>query len=123
MSTFLELNEDVGLVPSHLEDPKLGPVENPKAGEHAPFLQMGIQIPVPTMVNGEVVDQPKSVAIVPGEKLDKTLRARIVPNTRCIETDHPAVVELLLNTGKFHEVDQPKADRPHTPKAPSGKEG
>lgn len=130
--TYLTLPDGVGVAPPFIRDPKSGlDVPNPKAGEPEPINNIGLQIPVPVMAGGEVADTTARVAIHPGpglgaegELVDDAgsfKRARIIPGTRVVETDHPAVVNLLTEAG-YLQCDPPAAAQPRQPKTSASKE-
>lgn len=111
---YFELNDDVGLAPAWIVDPETGlEIPNEKAGEPEALNNIGIQIPIPVQLdNGDIVETTTTARLVPGDELDELTKSRIIPDTRVIETAHPAVGSLLLETGLCHEVDPPKASRP-----------
>lgn len=128
-SRFYELNDDIGLAPAWIVCPKTGlEIPNERAGEPDPLNNIGINIPIPTQLpSGEIVDTTRRAPIEPGEQLDEVLRARIIPGTRIVETDHPAVGNVLLETGHYHEIDPPKSEQPRRPStttttSPAGEE-
>ncbi len=112
---YLELNDDIGLETSHLVIDGQN-VKNPKAGQPAELNNIGVQIPMPTMVGKEVAMTTSRATIQVGEQRDEHIRARILPGTRIVETDHPAVVNLLIETGHYHQIDPPKTEQPRKPK-------
>lgn len=105
---YLELLEHVGLAPSHVRLPDGREVENPIAGEPEPLSNIRFQIPIPTMVGGELVMTTASSEAKPAEQLDPRTKTRIVPGTRLVHTQAPAVVEVLLNTGLYRVCDPPE---------------
>jgi hypothetical protein len=132
-SRFLELVDDVGLAPSHtvskkgLEVPNDGTHGRPAAGEPEPLASIRVNIPVPVEVAGEVIADIRSIELKPSETFDDRLFARILPNSRIVECRHPALVDALLGTGHYREVDPPKSEQPRTPRekqpsAPAGGE-
>lgn len=129
-SMFFELNADQGLAPDWIVDHATGlEVPNPHAGEPSPLNNIGIQIPTVAMApDGEVIETTTRQPITPSDRLDEVLRARILPGTRIVETDHPAVANLLNETGLYHQIDPPRSEQPHRPKntttsdLPAGKE-
>lgn len=136
--TYLEALDHVGVVPSHYVDPETGlNVPNPRAGEPDALNSIGINIPMPIMVGDDVVMTTRRAPIhvldslgPDGALVDdqhRFCRARILPGTRIVETDHAAVVNLLMETGHYRQVDPPKSVQPRKPKTndtPSkGKEG
>ncbi|MGH2878952.1 MAG: hypothetical protein ACRDK4_05010 [Solirubrobacteraceae bacterium] len=118
-TTYLELVEGVGVEPTHVRDPKTGEEKpHPKAGEPAPINHIGFQVPIPTMVEGELVMQTAAVTISqePSIDPDNPVASRIIPGTRIVETNAPAVVNALLERGDFRLCDPPAK---HHPKAKS----
>lgn len=110
---YFELNDDQGIEHSHLRNPVTGEeFENPRAGELAPLNNIGFQISVerPVMRDDsgvDVITTTARVAIVPAERLDEKLHARILPGTRIVEVAHPAVANALIETGHYHRIDPP----------------
>lgn len=130
--TYLTLPEGVGVASPFIRDPKSGlDVPNPKAGEPEPINNIGLQIPVPVMVDGEVADTTTRVPIQPGPALGPEgqlvdnagvfQRARIIPGSRVVETDHPAVVNLLQEAGLV-PCDPPASAQPRRPQTDASKE-
>lgn len=98
--TYLTPADDVGVESAFIVDEKTGlDVPNPKAGDPAPINEIGIRIPIPVMIDKELRTDVRRVSIKPQDKIDDTLRARIIPGTRVVETDHPAVVQVLTDGG------------------------
>lgn len=127
-TTYLELVEGVGVEPDfHHRENGLA-VPNPKAGDPAELREIGIRIPVPTMVGNEVINDARTVRIKPAPQIDPkdTLKSRIIPGTRVIETQAPAVVNALVSTGHYRVCDAPKSEQPRHPRrrkgAPQGAE-
>lgn len=113
--TYLALNDDVGTAPAFVVDSKTGlDIPNPKKDEPEALNSIGVNIPIPTMVGDDVVEVTQRVTIDPGEKLGKEIPARIIPGTRIVETTHPAVVNLLLQTGQYKQVDAPRSEQSRT---------
>ena len=117
-TTFLELVEGVGVETSHVVDPATGAeIENPRSGEPAPLSHIGFQVPMPTMLdNGEIGITTAPVAIEPAAAIDpdNLIASRIIPGTRIVETNAPAVVATLVDTGHYRVCDPPA---PKTTKA------
>lgn len=105
---YLELVEDVGLAPAFLRQPDGTEVENPAAGEPEPLNNIRFQIPVPVMVDGQLAMTTNSAHVVPGDDLDEVTLTRIIPGTRVVHTQAPAVVDVLMNTGHYRLVDPPE---------------
>lgn len=121
--TYLKLRDDAGIAPSHIVNDKGLEVPNPRAGELDPLNNIGIQIPMPTMIGTEVGMTTRRVAIEPGAELADPLRARIIPGTRIVETDMPQVVNLLVATGDYARCDPPVSERPRKPRQTTTDEG
>ncbi len=120
--TYVKLPDYVGVAPAFIRTTDGLEVENPRAGELDPLNNVGVTIPVPTMVGGEVVNDSRRVQILPAaEPVDtdaptidakgRLLAARIVPDTRVVESGHPAITALLLDAG-YLPCDPPEATRP-----------
>lgn len=128
-SRFLELVDDVGLAPAHtlskkgLEVPNDGTHGRPAAGEPEPLASIRVNIPVPVQVEGDVITDIRSIELKPSETFDERLFARILPNSRIVECRHPALVDALLGTGHYREVDPPKSEQPHVPREKQQKPG
>lgn len=121
--TYLKLRDDVGIAPSHIVNDAGLEVENPRAGELDALNNIGIQIPMPTMIGTEVGMTTRRVEIKPGAELADPLRARIIPGTRIVETDAPAVINLLVASGDYAHCDPPASERPRKPKQPTTDQG
>ena len=109
---YLELNDDQGIVPTHLRDPDTGQeTPNPRAGELDVLNNIGITIPIerPVMVDDkpELLRSTSTVYILPSLQLGDVIPARILPGTRIVEVAHPAVANQLLETGHYHQIDAP----------------
>lgn len=129
---YLELVEGVGVESDfHHEQDKHGlHLPNPKAGDPAPLTSVGIQVPVPTKVDGgDIIETSRSVAISPRpDRVSSDWRenpvdedgsivvARIIPGTRVIETTAPPVANVLLGTGHYQPCDPPASEQPRKPK-------
>lgn len=125
---FLELEDHVGLEPSHYED-KTGEVkEHPNAGQPGPLVSEGCDYAVPTLVNGKIQGVKRHVQITVSESscgeiqpvaLDQsvTTDARIIPGSRVIETTNPLLADVLCQGG-YRRIDPPSSQRPHVAKAP-----
>jgi len=123
-SLYFELNDDIGLAPSHLRKPDGTEVENPRAGEPDTINNLGFPVSTPIMVDGHVTDSVDVVRIFPSEDLDPVLKTRILPNSRIVETQNPQVANVLREQ-HYHEIDPPKSEQPRKPKnttAPAGEE-
>lgn len=109
-TTFLELVEGVGVESDYVVDPKTGlEIPNEKAGEPAELKEVGFQIPMPTQVGDDIVFTTSRVAVTPKPGIDPEdpLASRIIPGTRTVETNAPAVVAQLLETGHYRLADPP----------------
>lgn len=116
--TYLRLRDHVGLEAAFRVDPKTGlEVPNPKAGQPAPLNNVGFQIPMPVMVGKEVGTTTSRATLYPSEELDPNLRARIIPGTRIVEAEHPAVIDVLVGTGFYEQCDPPAEVRSRKPKS------
>lgn len=76
-----------------------------------PLTQVGVSMPVVRMIHtakGERIPSvvSHSLAIDPADRLEDAL-ARIIPDTRIIETASPQVASALLACGQYQEIDQP----------------
>lgn len=125
-STFLELVEGVGVESDflHKQDKNGLWVPNPKAGQPAPLTHIGVTVPVPTKIEGgDVIQTTRQVGIDPAPHIDPDdpIASRIIPGTRIVETHAAPVVEVLLSTGNYVQVDPPKSDTKARQSA--GKEG
>lgn len=98
---YFELNDNVGVEPDYITDPKTGePVANKAAGELQPAQGWGMNIGVerPTQVGGkiEMVAYGYSVTIEP------------IPGTRIYKIDDAEVAMAVAGqTGICHEIDPP----------------
>lgn len=115
-SRFFELHDTAGLAPAFVRNDQGLEVPNERVGEPDPLTEIGVNIPMPTMVGDQVATTTAHVAIRPADVLDEQLQSRILPGTRIVETTHPAVGSLLLETGLYHEIDPPRSVQPHKPK-------
>lgn len=79
------------------------------AGNLEPLVDIGLSIPVPQLSSGGTVLETAShnVKIAPGERLSREKRARILPNTRILETDDVRIAMGLEATGLFDRIDAP----------------
>lgn len=114
-TTFLELVEGVGVEPTHVRDPKTGEETlHPKAGDPGPLNHIGFQVPIPTMVGDDIVMQTAAVTIAqaPAIDPDNPVASRIIPGSRIVETNAPAVVDALLRRGDFRICDAPAKHAP-----------
>jgi hypothetical protein len=77
-----------------------------------PLAQVGVAIAVPTMTKaGIITDRSHGLRIEPAAALTKTTFARIIPDTRIVETTSHQVASALLACGQYAEIDPPtKAD-------------
>lgn len=125
---YLTPPAEVGVAPAFVRSDGGVDVPNERAGEPDPLTSIGLQIPVDTLVKDAAgkehvlpvasrVEIRPSVQLGPPEKLvdDVFARARIIPGTRVVETDHPAVVNLLQQVGWAH-CDPPKSEQSRTGK-------
>lgn len=83
----------------------LDPIENPKAGDLAPFVGETLMIGIPTMVGKEMVPVPERVELKP------------MPGTRVLKITDPLVANLLVGHPHYDEIDPPKSEQPRKPKA------
>lgn len=121
-TTYLELVEGVGAEPTHLHGTKGLIVPNPKAGDPAPLTAIGVNIPMPTMSGKDVVTDVQKVVIRQAEQIgDNPLASRIIPGTRIVETTHPAVVNVLVDTGHYAVCDPPAKHAPKPAKPEEAK--
>jgi hypothetical protein len=129
---FLELEDHIGIEPSHYHDPQTGEVkEHPNAGEPGPLVAEGLAYAVPTLVGKEIVGVTRHVTIRPSEhpvgaggkhvKLDEDVAtdARIIPGTRQIETSNAELASILVQAG-YRQVDPPKSQHVTRGKSASG---
>lgn len=94
-SRYFELNEDIGLAPTHLAGSDGQPVENPAAGSPEPLQAVSLVVGVPTMVDGDLVDIATSVELKP------------IAGTRLVKVDDPLVASAMGSHPHFHEIDAP----------------
>lgn len=94
-SAYFELNDDVGLAPSHLTGPDGEPVENPAAGTPDPLTHLSLTIGVPTMVDGEILPVSQTVELEP------------IPGTRILKVDDQLVANAMRSHPLYHEIDAP----------------
>lgn len=113
---YLKLRDDVGVEPSHVVNEAGVEIPNERAGDPAPLNNIGIQIPMPTMIGKDVGTTTVRAAIEQSDTLPAPLRARIIPGTRIVETDAPAVINLLTQTGQYELIDAPRSEQPRRPK-------
>jgi hypothetical protein len=109
-TTFLELVEGVGPESDFIVDPKSGlEVPNPKAGQPGELKAIGFQIPLPVKVGKDIVYTTSKVEVGPADAIDpdNPVSSRIIPGTRIVETNAPAVVNALLETGHYQQCDPP----------------
>lgn len=86
--------------PAFIVDPGTGlEIPNPIAGELRVLNNIGITVPIATELEGDVIDVMHRAEIKQAGKIDEQLRARIIPGTRVVETDHPAVINMLQAHG------------------------
>jgi hypothetical protein len=119
---FLELDEGIGIEPSHVRDPKTGEeIENPNAGELGELRSQGLPIPVPVQVGNDIAETIQVATILPSEQVSaiSLVPARIIPGTRTIETSSDKIAAAILNLGVFHIADPPKSNAQTRAKAPS----
>lgn len=105
---YFELTQDLGVAPAYVRDDNGLEVPNPRKDEPDPLTEIGITVPVPTMAGGEVISDARRAVIRSRETRDDDLHARIIPGTRVVETTHPAVASVLLESGQYRECDPPK---------------
>lgn len=67
-----------------------------------PIRDIGLSIPSPV-----VATQASRVSIQPGARLTSEIRARVIPDTRIIETDDVRIATALHATGLFERIDTP----------------
>lgn len=112
---YLELVEGVGLESAFRRELSGLEVPNPRAGEPAPLSEIRFQIPIPVeLPNGDVGTTTTSAV---AQQLDNIadsglLRTRIIPGTRIVHTQAPAVVEVLQQTGHYRQCDPPTSEQP-----------
>ena len=74
----------------------------------APIAEIGLSIPIPVMSPAGVqFSGSGTVVIKPADKLTDTILARIVPDTRLVETNSNLVMAALIGHGYGHEVGSP----------------
>lgn len=92
-SRFFELAEHHGL--DHTDNP-------------APLAEIGLSVPIPVMTpEGPMLSGSGTVVIQPGPALSTTCMARIVPDTRIVETNSDLVMAALIGHGYGHEIGSP----------------
>lgn len=98
---YFELNDNIGVEPAYITDPKTGqPVENKAAGELQPAQRWGLTIgtTVPVLHGTDIVET-RDVSRVEIEP---------IPGTRIFKVDDPQVAMALAgHTGICHEIDPP----------------
>lgn len=107
---YFKLNEDIGIEPDVLVDPKTGePVANPKAGELGPLVEFKVTVAVPeiTKINGvdELIPVAREIRLpdpryaVVEDAAERVLKAHdpIVANTLA---EHPHWREVEPNPKK-----------------------
>ncbi len=77
---YLSLNDDVGIDAD---------------GNPEPLHEVGAAVSIPTIKDGEVVSRDERVTVKP------------IAATRILKLDEPRIVESLLSTGHWHEIDPP----------------
>lgn len=117
-TTYLELVDGVGMVPAFTRTKDGLEVPNPLAGEPDLLNNIAFQVPVPTMVDSEIVETTVPVVIKQAPEIDPAdpLQTRIIPGTRIVETRAPAVVNVLLESGHYQRCDRPKTEQPRRPR-------
>lgn len=115
---YFALNADVGLAPPYIRTRAGLDVPNERAGEPEPLREIGVAVPVPVMAGNDVVDDRRRVFIRPAAQRDELLQARIIPGTRVVEVAHPAIANLLIACGQYHEVAPPASEQPRKPRTP-----
>ncbi len=94
-STYLELNDDVGVTAD---------------GNLEPLVAIGVSRVVPTMVKDgaktDVIDVAQSYTVEAADTLGRRL-ARFLPGTRIVECVDPQITSALL-AGSCHLIDPPK---------------
>lgn len=106
-SRHFELNGDVGLAPRYLQGPDGEPVENPAAGTPDPLVRFGVTVAVPTLVDGELVAVATAIDIERAPALSDTVRSRVIPDTRIVETSDALVANVIAQHPAFHEIESP----------------
>jgi hypothetical protein len=92
-SRFFELAADHGR--DHADNPE-------------PIQEVGVSIAVPTMTKGgELTEVSHGLIIGRADKLSKQLFARVIPDTRIVETSSHEVAAALLSCGQYVEIDPP----------------
>ncbi len=105
---YLELLDEHGRAPSHKRTDSGLEIPNPRAGDPDTLNNIGIQVQVPVLVDGEIAMTTSRIPIVCANELDEQLAARIIPGTRIVETTNPAVVNVLMQTGHYRQVAPPE---------------
>jgi hypothetical protein len=137
---YLQLVDGVGAESDfrHEQDKDGLYLPNPKAGDPAPLTSVGIQVPVPTKIEGgDIIETTRSVTIAPSDQRVSTdwrenpvgddgaiTVARIIPGTRVIETTAPPIANVLTATGHYQPCEPPASEQPRKPKpsAPESEE-
>jgi hypothetical protein len=91
---YFKLKDHIGVEPDLIEEDGQ-PVENPKAGELQPLVEVGLKVEVPTIVQGKVASATDSVTLKP------------IPGTRILKVNKAAHANGLLQSGNWDEVDPP----------------
>lgn len=115
---YFKLSEDVGIEPDYLTDPKTGePVENPRAGELGPLIEVKITVPTPAMAGDEPIVVPQDITL-PDPRYGVIADAE----ARVLKIHDPIVAEQFATHDLYREVEPLKSDQPRKPKAPADKE-
>ena len=78
------------------------------AGNPEPIQEVGVSIATPTMTkSGTLTEVSHALVIVQAAALTEKLVARVIPNTRIIETSSHQVASALLSCGQYQEIDPP----------------
>lgn len=72
-----------------------------------PIVDFGLSLGVPSLGAQGFTESVSVVRIQPANELGD-LRARVIPDTRYVETNDPIVAAGILDMGVFDEVDEPK---------------
>lgn len=94
-SRYFVLKDDL----EHTTDPE---------GNLKPINDFGLSVATPTVSSIGLTETVHTLSIQPQPRLTDEVRARVIPNTRYVETDDVIIAIGILDTGLFIEVDEPK---------------
>lgn len=102
---YFKLSEDVGVEPPYLTDEKTGePVENPRAGELQPLIEVKTTIGKPIMAGNEVIDIAQDVTL-PDPRFGVIADA----DERVLKIHDPVVAAAFADHPYYREVEPLKS--------------